>query len=141
MKNRKMTKTKPGIATTQKTSRHEGKNNINCVAIMGPKPRPNNANPLCCKPCKVPRREGFAATAVAAKLVGQNAPSEIPIKARIRIKLVSPIAAPEKPEANEKITKEISRILRCPILSERCPEKIEKIPQVIPNAPKIKPTS
>ena len=37
--------------------------------MMGPRPNPKSAKPLCCRPCRKPRRDGCAAAAVAAKLV------------------------------------------------------------------------
>ncbi len=66
------------MATIQNTHRHEGTTRSSCVAMIGPRPNPKSAKPLCCSPCSSPRRDGCAAAAVAAKLVGQYRSFEQP---------------------------------------------------------------
>jgi hypothetical protein len=131
---------RPGMATRPNTQRHVTKLS-NCVAMMGESANPNSAKPLCCRPRFSPRRRGRDASAVAAKLVGQNEPSATPIRPRMAMRLKSPPARPEKPESSEKAMIAGMRTFRRPILSEMPPIRAANTPQDRPSTPMQFPTS
>ena len=121
----------PGSPTTANTPRHDVRPSSH-VARMGPSPSPNRANMLCWRPWLNPMRAGFDASAVAAKLTGQKAPSATPINPRIKSRLVKPPARPLNAEASEKTRSAGSMTLRRPIRSERLPRATAATPQVVP---------
>ena len=88
-----------------------------------------------------PRRFGAEASAVEATAVGLKAPSVMPIRARIRIRDMSPPASPVNTEHSENKMMPGIMTLRRPKRSESRPMNRAEMPQASPRAPMMLPRS
>ena len=130
----------PGMPTIANTQRQLIEPSSS-AAIVGPKPSPNRAKALCWKPRLLPRRRGSDASATAAKLDGQKAPSNSPIAMR-HISIAANVpASPDSPDSSENSTSAGTITRRRPNTSDRLPMNSDDTPQAMPSEATRLPTS